>query len=513
MAPQIQNFIDLLLINFYDTIYKCCWEYKQSVKNGEKDPLSCSMNEYILYKLWKDYGIKRKEEGDDIYLLTYDKNSEVLNQKLKKVNDICEKWDDSKSDFDGLFILLCKHLVIDMNSMAILSLGNVKCSGNGLNWLKEHKEQDLSKCTVELLSAGTMIVYNKKLSEDERLSKVKTDDYDPAISTRKKIGTSYFNFNNSFSDYFRENNKLMGFDESKLNPELCYVFNCEVIAEHTTQRCCNMLINCYSFKSIPDSLEQHKKILSTIDYGVDKGYSYNQPYAEDFSNPDLFNIKEALSTFLLDVVEGMVVCIDIGKELKRLYSLGSGTMWCPKELTFNTAEELKEYMEHNDCTLKKGIAIYNEDGLRFNIIDKYYDELEQLRGNLPLNPNFNENKENLFKIYWKLAIKGDCEKFLSIFDPNGIYKDIFIRFHKDMEKFASYLYSTYHKAYVQKTLDKKNIDFILKKLCYDIHGMYLKDRVNNKVTPPVALRFIKELNMNQVYWRIYEPDRFQEKTE
>lgn len=477
-----QNFINSLLTKFYRVMYFYCYLYNNVLTDEERKK---QLNDFIMYKLMKDYGIKRKVIGDDIYLLSYNMNSELFNGKLTDSN---------------MFVLLCKHFVIDMNSSAILSLGNVKAYDQFEN-IDEFNAQftgDFNDYSVEILEPGTMIIYNKQLSKEQRLNDT---DCDPTISTRKKIGTSHFNFNNSFSDYFHKNNELIGFQEDKLDEGKCYVFNCKVPGEHLTltPEFKNSLIDCYSFKSVEDSRATHLKLmdlLKTVSGDV------------ELQTPEDLGKVEGFEQLLNELVSNMVNVHDVNAETKALQQTGAGMMNTPDRLQFHNLLELNDYIKYKEKNVEKGITIYNRDGRRVNYKYKLYSELEELRGNLPLNIDTETNHENLFKIYWKLASSGKCEKFFTYFDSREIYKNLFYQFGKDMEQLSISLFKTYHKAYVQKTLPKDKIYYYLKNLCYKLHGFYMENRKENRITPEVTLEFIRNLDVNQVYWRLYDVDRY-----
>ena len=469
-----QNFINSLLIKFYRVMYFYCYLYNNVLTENDRKK---QLNDFIMYKLMKDYGIKRKVIGDDIYLLSYDKKSEIFNENLTESN---------------MFILLCKHFVIDMNSAAVLSLGNVKAyyQFDNINEFNAQFTGDFNDYRIEVLEPGTMIIYNKKLSKEPRLSDTECD---PTISTRKKIGTSHFNFNDSFSDYFRKINDLIGFQEDKLNDNKCYVFNCKVPGEHLTltSECKNSLIDCYTFKSVEDSRNTHLKLMDLIKL---------VPKDIELNNPDDLNEIDGFEQLLNELVSDMITVHNVNEEVLSLQKTGAGMMNIPDELHFQNLSELNEYVKYKEKNVEKGITVYNKDGRRVNYKYKFYTELEELRGNLPLNINTESNNENLFKIYWKLASSGKCEKFFAYFDSNEMYKKLFYQFGNDMEQLSINLFKTYHKAYVKKTLPKDKIYYYLKNLCYKLHGFYLNNREDNIITPEVTLQFIRNLDVNQVYW-------------
>ena len=204
----------------------------------------------------------------------------------------------------------------------------------------------------------------------------------------------------------------------------------------------------------------------------------------------------------------MITVHNVNEEVLSLQKTGAGMMNIPDELHFKNLSELNEYVKYKEKNVEKGITVYNKDGRRVNYKYKFYTELEELRGNLPLNINTESNNENLFKIYWKLASSGKCEKFFAYFDSNEMYKKLFYQFGNDMEQLSINLFKTYHKAYVKKTLPKDKIYYYLKNLCYKLHGFYLNNREDNIITPEVTLQFIRNLDVNQVYWRLYDVNSY-----
>lgn len=438
------------IVSFFGKIFDYSTEWQNTDKSVEK-------NDYILKQLWDNYGIKRRNIGNDLVLLNYSKTHE-------------------KYDRNNLITRLCRHLILDMNSMSIRSLGVTKNNNTDEETLQQ---MDYSNCVIQQFRVGTMIVFNPLLSQDERFNDDNTIENDEGnvnveISTRNKLGTSNYNTNVNFKEYFNYNNYNNNIQTDSFPSEYCYVFNCENVNEHITNENINTLVACYKFKSIPDSLVTYYKIMES---------------------PTEENIKAHC--------EGMVNCITLDSIKDVILESGGGNVHIPETYKFTTFDEANNYLT-TTSNYFQGFMIYDSNHNRYKIINPRYMELKHLRGDLPLNTNF-ENRENLFKIYWRLIQENNDTKFLQEFDTRGIYVNIFNGFYIEISKFINNLFNLYQNANVKRTMNKADVPKHIGPLCYELHGQFLKSK--SITTRDTVKDFIIKQDVGRIYWRVFEPSR------
>ena len=277
--------------------------------------------QYFLYKLFYDYGVKRRMSNDYIALLYYSKTA----KGYKNTEPIT---------------MLCRHMLIDLRCMRIISLGIPKAVKldefcNTYTIVKTNCETNCEKYRMYYFTEGTMMTYNPSLKkynitivntdsdqdlenperkdqdqdqdlenperkdqdqdEDKDLddyemvnretiddtsitNKLETIDLDKSVeikfnnqfmySTRKVLGTGKFGSNKTFLDMFEENNKVYNTDLSLIPSELikdtALVFNIEHPENNiisTIKRNTNTLCAVFRFKSEIDSQREFSEIM------------------------------------------------------------------------------------------------------------------------------------------------------------------------------------------------------------------------------------------------------------
>ena len=310
------TFVNTLVDKFYKFMADIYIEH-QSLKNKQsKDLLNGIVNkplqsfqEYFLYKLFYHYGVKRRMSNDYIALLYYSKTA----KGYKNTEPIT---------------MLCRHMLIDLRSMRIISLGIPKsvkidefCNTYSID--KTNSETNGEKYRLYYFTEGTMMTYNPSLkkynitivntdSDDDqdedlddfemvnhesvkdeslsnKLEKMDLDkmdldkmDLDKSVeikfnnqfmySTRKILGTGKFGSNKTFLDMFEENNKVYNTDLSLIPSDLikdtALVFNIEHPENNiisTIKRNTNTLCAVFRFKPELDSQREFSSI-SSIEY-------------------------------------------------------------------------------------------------------------------------------------------------------------------------------------------------------------------------------------------------------
>ena len=437
---------------FFNVIFNIISNMDENIENK---------NEHILKNLWDNYGIKRKYIGNDLVLLNYCKSHD----KYDKTNPI---------------IGLCRHLILDLNSMSIRSLGVTK----SLDIETVADSLDISKCVIQKFHVGTMIVYNPSMITENRLLSDNESDNDVEvnISTRNKIGTSSYNTNVSFKEYFNYNNYINNINIEKLPSYYCYVFNCENTSEHITNINVNTLVCCYKFKSISDSLVTYHNYLKDLN-------ANSQVNIDDYVNAHCDGLVEKINNSFI---------------IKTLQELECRHIKFPIEYDFSTYTEIQEFVNSQNNVFQ-GLVIYDEKGHRYKVRNKNYLELKELRGDLPLNSG-QHNQENLFKIYWRLLKENNITKFLAVFDNSNIYSSIFNYFGSQIDNFQNKLYKFYQKANVKKQITKDEVPKHIGPLCYELHGLYLKNKTIT--TRDIVKEYVLNQDVDRIYWRIFEPLRY-----
>ena len=134
----------------------------------------------------------------------------------------------------------------------------------------------------------------------------------------------------------------------------------------------------------------------------------------------------------------------------------------PERYSVSAPEEINTLLSSMDFQ-KQGL-VFKFNGTRSKVRNTEYDRIKFLRGN---------NKNMLYN-YIELRKKGMVNEYLEYFPE---FKDEFSVYRKDIEKTTMNLFNNYKEAYIYKKKTKQEIPFELRPLCYEMHGIYLKDRV------------------------------------
>ena len=542
------------ITEFYEFLFSCIVEwnkYRQVEDLSTNDEFSKikpkkkfrSFMDYWSYRLYGDYGLKRRifkygedldETASDLEKAFYGGSRHLLMQFYY------DKSIPSYSKFKPIS-QLCRHLVFDVNSMSIVSLGITK-SIDVEEFKKDFKEGD--KINVEEFLEGTMIIYNPRLAlfnkdvkkevdsdevetetsnSDEVGNNVEntvdaevdttdtTTEQKPVrqrrrrqfqISTRRSMGTSYFNNPGfSFQDMWNDTNEINenDFTAMPIAPWEQYglVFTLQhpenrIISPEIEKR--NVLVGAYQFRDTKISKTKFDTIFNDIPSLTDE------------------NAKTKFREQFLSNVSGMVEEVKLMEIQKKLFFYGI-KVDIPKVLgsiTFTTMEEfdtkVSEFVEKCD-QFDIGIMLKNSDnGKRSKVRNTDYSELLELKGNGPITVS-DKNKKQLFKVYWKLRQRKDksIKKFLEIFDNDDrVYTNIFDWYKNCIHDLTHKLFVEYLNAFVDKTKEKTDIPFEFKPLCGELHKMYMASR--EPTTKEKVIQFMNNLPFHQIYWRIFGLD-------
>jgi hypothetical protein len=541
------TYVNTLVDNFYKFIADIYIEYQKLKQiqdtntNTDTKPLQL-FPQFLLYKLYYNYGIKRRMSNDYIALLYYSKTA----KGYKKYEPIT---------------MLCRHMLFDLRYMRIISLGipkaihiddfcktyaidktNQETNTNVVNTIKNEKYR------LYYFTEGTMMTYNPSLkkynitiinteSDDEDedgdenkaynnldtlsndLEKIDLEkiDLDKNIeiqfnnqfmySTRKVLGTGSFGSNKSFLDMFEENNKLYNTDLSIIPSELIkdtvLVFNIEHPENNiisTIKRNTNTLCAVFKFKPEITSISEFTTIMS-IEYLPDTP-EYETLIYDGFKN----------------LATNMVTQIQVSNYKKYLKDNNVNVnFYLPKIVKSfsNTNNEIIDIYTVNIEKLERivnskskyfhGYILYGLNGERTKITNKKYKDLCELKGNKPIVID-QSNTKNLFYLYCRLLKQNNVINFLKEFDVDNIgnvtYKQIFMWFYTLLHNYSINLFKIYHYSFVKKTFNKPDIPYSLKPLCGDLHKMYKSN--STPITNTIVEQYLFELPASKLFWRLFK---------
>lgn len=561
-----------------------------------------SFLDYWSYRLYHEYGVKRrihKYGPDDLSppLQTpteVDEETQVVDEEtesddtknLRKFYGKSTKllvqffYDKSLRGYDKHkpITQLCRHLVFDMSSLRIVSLGVTKSfdydfMANNIMGANQTANA-LCDVRIEEFLEGTMVVYNPTLEgfgqqalvqhmdaeeaeDQDRENKMtvnvecndtsanvsdnndkdtpiteSTDDTksskqhklrDLGFSTRRKLGTSYFNNPGmTFAEMFKANNETTGVDLQSWSDEFrnshCFVFNVEHIE--------NKIIN-----PTPENRNTLVALYKLVDPCVSRGFPSPSGLITAFmqENPMQFSTDQETQQHLGVLMQGLwsygTACItQIPPQYLTEYvknALQSGVTDTNNTESVATLPRCSQLLSVSNATTKDikklvysiikgqtkyhpGVMIYHTiTGARSKIRNTKYSELLELKGNLPITVS-ERNRRNLFKLYWKLRQRkdGSVSKFLKEFDTEDrVYYNIFEWFKSAIHAMTNNLYLEYMSVFVEKTKPAPQIPYEFKPLCGELHKAYLSNR--KPTTPQVVMNFVNNMPYFQVYWRLF----------
>jgi hypothetical protein len=585
--------------DFYEFMYDELMIYIDLV-NSKNESVSKynSFVEYWCYRLYGSYAVKRKIHKYGKQMTEEEYNSLTKEHKLwNKLlfgntlnNNILLQFFYDKSipsyDSSKSITRLCRHMVFDMKTLSIVSLGVVKSLKeddfyNELDFTKDKDNHELYKVVVEEFLEGTMVVYNKSMSkfnynilndklvdseevgeveskvgeieskvgeieskvgEVEVMEDVKLENVNNkknknfVMATRRKIGTSFFNEpNKSFKDMFHENNSVCGVDLSLADDclsDICLVFNVQHESNKIISSCKvnkNTLVASYLFK--PTYLNNeilNKDIIPLLKLLNDKEEGKEEEGKEEgkeedsmdnellftFDINDRLNVKNSFGKLSKDMVKELDVNL-LSKSIKNLYNVEFKTVNLITTLN-DTRENINKFVNDNLCKLSVddlGYVIRDSDSFtRYKVRKNEYKELMELKGNLPISLDENNN-ENLFKCYWRLRHNGYkyINKFLKYFDnAKHEYKEKFNDYNKHIHELTHKLYMEYITVFVDKEKHAKDIEYLLAPLIGDLHKEYKLTK--EPTTKNKVINYINNLPVYKVYWRIFNPENTNTRT-
>ena len=420
---------------------------------------------------------------------------------------------------------LCRHLVFDMNSMSIVSLGVTKSLNmDAFEFYVGCDENDIENpvnklpVVLEEFLEGTMVVYNpflakfkmpiinNKIEDGDEILHLVSDDKAPektwAISTRKVLGTSFFNnpgktFQNMFEDNLVKDNINLALLPDEFKNNHIFVFNVEhednrIVAPEPVNR--NTLVCVYKL-GCTELMDGHltTQLLGRLqNCSVHDGVLLEyDAYAIAFNNI----ADKQLSIVNLDVFVSQLRNYGVNFRVPAVLCKFSGPSIVNAECVKQLLAGQHEY--------SPGIMIKSPGGLRTKIRNENYTNLIALKGNTPISINL-QNKKNLFKLYWKLVKMGDDSftEFLKVFDTQEmVYANIFEWYKNCVNTLIHNLYIEYMTVFVRKERHVSTVVYEFKPLVCELHKLYLASRL--PTTKDRVVEMVLGLEWYQVYWRLF----------
>ena len=506
--------------------------------------------EYFLYKLYYNYGVKRRMVTPDIALLFYAKG-------LKGYNTT------------DPITMLCRHMMLDTRNMRIISLGVPKamkleqfCKRLDINPEDVGTNitgDGVSKFTMYRFPEGTMMTYNPSLAkynvDTTKLANQQNMECDDVsgdtgdigdigdtgdgakeaqkhaaeieatiqqqferqfpkqmqYSTRKVSGTGCFSSLKTFMEMFNENNAAAGVNLELIPADVIQdkvlVFNIEHIENRVVSaivRNYNTLCAVYQFKSDADSTRQYE-IINNM--GLQQGIE-----VDDESRSKILSLFQELG-------RDMIIALDINEFNTQLQGYGVN-LFVPDSIrsfgntkqtdadaskTINVWElsinQLNDIVQNRPKDFQ-GYIIYGQDGSRTKIMNIKYKELKTLKGNKPIVIE-QWNTKNLFYLYWRLMKLQLIPQFIAEFDMTGgwSYNQLFYWFASLAHGYAVNLFRVYHSSFVKKSMDKYNIPYSMKPMCGDLHNMYKSNKV--PISQSIVEQYVFSQSGGKMFWRLF----------
>ena len=563
---------------------------KKNWVNVEKNKKDYTFIEYFCLKLYFNFGIRRKfyKYGPEFTEDEIKENSKLSKIYGKSRNVLYQFFYDkkiNKYNKGNPIVQLCRHMLFDLNSMSIVSIGVTKAIDydkfmNNLKLninLNENKDYS-QKIIIEEFLEGTMVIYNpfasqfnftkiiEKLDDTNSINedndtddemndntidntsyasklissskKITTENnnentsdnpnnsstessiesgnennstisvekiekkYNFEVSTRKIIGTSYFNNPKiTFQDMFYENNENQNINLEKLKSlkNHSFVFNVQhkenrVIAPKSDN--CNTLVGCFKFKELSKNkkhFDSFTKYLLETNCDNDKSFNYKmlEKLGQNLSENSITSIDVKIIKDSLTDVE-----IKIPKVVKEIV--------IDKKYEFEDLEKLIKDEIDSQSKFTPGLMIKdNINNIRTKFRNEDYSFLLEIKGSKPIGIS-ESNKEYLFKLYWNLRQKHNKNiiTFLKNFDtPEKDYAKIFDWYKKCIHTMTNKLHQEYLSTFVKKTKTFQDIPYDYKPLCLELHKLYTEDKtyINNYA----VINFVNKLPYNKMYWRLF----------
>lgn len=417
--------------------------------------------------------------------------------------------------------MFCRHLVFDLNTMSIVSIG----MPGALSYDAFMTSQGSDGVSIEEFLEGTMVVYNQRLahfgqqsisSQEPSEGQQETSDMtskpqnDWALSTRRKLGTSFFNNpGKSFDQMFRENNSTAGTEFGDLDylADKVLVFN----VEHAENRVVSPVINnrnsLVAAYQLPADFNAVRASVSGVLNTVFSAGVQEPTTVQNESSDVSDMLRHAVMTHAT-VAE--IKQIQVSTVVNDLSTLGVKGLRVPTRMfVYHGTDPLTvvNSMIANMDQYMAGVMLKSAgETRRTKIRNPAHYELLRIKGSGPITIS-DRNKHNLFKVYWSLRQRGPdaIQQFLDVFDnKTATYKNIFTWYDTLISGMNHQLFQEYHNVFVRKSMPAQAISYAFKPLCGELHKIYKSER--KPITRDSVIQFVAKLEHNQVYWRLFGID-------
>ena len=440
--------------------------------------------------------------------------------------------------------MFCRHLVFDLNSMSIISVG----VPGALSYDAFMSSQGSDGVCIEEFLEGTMVVYNQRLGMFGQQSVAaqepsegalgspgqqsvaaqepsaeslgsgspadtttqKQPKHDWALSTRRKLGTSFFNNpGKTFDQMFRENNTSTGTEFGDLDylADKALVFN----VEHTENRVVNPQITnrntLVAVYQLPTNFDAVRASVGGVLNAVFSVGVLQTP--QNTADPSEYasQLKYAV---MAHAATAEISQLPIQTVVNDLAQLGVKGLRTPTRLfVYHGTDPLTvvSSMVANMDMYMPGVILKSVgETRRTKVRNPAHYELLKIKGSGPITIS-DRNKHNLFKVYWNLRQRGPdaVQQFLDVFDnKSATYKNIFTWYDVLISGMNHQLFQEYHNVFVRKSMPAQSISYAFKPLCGELHKIYKAGR--QPVTRDTVIQFVGKLEHNQVYWRLFGID-------
>jgi hypothetical protein len=530
---RMQSYVN----DFYGFLKQCLGEYIQGKRNlVEGFEKHHSFMDYMCYRLYGDFGLKRKfhrygnplneEECQEMETKNVEWIKFMYGERLNPNLLIQFFYDKSIPSYNKnkSITRLCRHMIFDMKTFSIVSLGVLKSLDEDEFYekVKPSVTEGVTHYQVvaEEFLEGTMVIYNEGMSsfnyhtvtkdtvEEAQIDKAEQQQQrnrrskNFTVSTRRKIGTSFFNKpGKTFYEMFLDNNEKSGIDFTKVPKEeltsLSMVFNVEhednrIISPQTYNR--NTLVGAYAFKPISVNAD----VMRTLQAQMTEDTPITDEQLDTvFSSLSHMSVTE----FNVDYVKNvMKTKYDLDIRTPVVYEMIDNTKEGITSIITTKLSELDEY--------SPGVMVRDAySSMRYKVRKGKYKELLELKGHTPISIH-DKNVENLFKCYWRIRSNGGfpaINKFLKVFDnEEKEYRKIFDDYKKKIHEFTHNLYIEYMSVFVDKKKHAREIPYLFAPLIGDLHTDYKATR--KPTTKQRVVEYVNAMPPYKVYWRLFTPE-------
>lgn len=565
---SVTTYFDMQIREFYIFLSSvlCEWTgYRQHTVNSAtpvSPHASKTFVEYLCYRLYGEFGVKRKlirygpeipdysqldsldTHPDKDSLLANGQDPAVVLENVKAGNALSRAFYGKSAHLLIQFFYdksimayangqhpvtqLCRHMVFDMNTLSIVSMGVTK----SLDYDTFSKHMELVEpkglgIRVEEFREGTMVVYNRllgQLNQEKMIShaesaedntvqedaqrittaaKKQRTQLDYSIATRRKIGGSGF-FNNpgkTFLQMFSENNNIYGTNlDNAVLDQYVLVFNVEheenrIVSPQIVNR--NTLVAAYRH----GDRNRAQAIVNDLMQAL-----YNYAYT------DIGLITQALADVQLKPVNNLHALVETLRtehNITGLHTLTTFFMFNGQDVRDGMTRTFIEAMDQY-CP---GLMLKDHSGtLRGKIRNPKYSALLEIKGIHPITISQSNNR-NLFKLFWSLHQRDLCsdgsatQQFLAAFDsPESsqtpyAYAGLFNWYSSLVNTLCYAIYSEYQTVFVRHNKTSAEIPFALKPPCCDLHKLYLQTRTPTSMQK--TTEYVNRMPYFQIYWRIF----------